>query len=73
MIPLALFSVLALWKPNPVLFLINAGIAVMTGLEYFNLYVSNQGLAVSLMIIAYSIYCIAMAFRMIFWGQDSDG
>lgn len=68
-IPLALFSVLAFWKPNAVLFMISAGIAMFVGFYWFDAYTTNLGMAISLCIIAYALYCIGLAFRMIFWNR----
>ncbi len=70
---LTLFSILSLWKPNPVLFMINAGISILVGLVIYNYMETPLGLGLSLIIgIAYTIYNIAMAYRMFFWKEPQD-
>lgn len=71
-LPLTLFSVLAFWQLNAILFMVSGGIALFVGFYWYNQYVTNLGLAISLCIIAYALYCIALAFRMIFWRQEED-
>lgn len=65
------FSFLAFWKSNPILFIVAAGISIMVGLAWYDQYVTNLGLAVGLMLITYSLYCIGMAFRLLFWNRES--
>ena len=69
---LGLFSFLAFWKPNAVLFMILAGISIIAGLYWYDLYTTNIGLTMGLMLIAYALFCIGMAFRMMFWRQKSE-
>ncbi len=65
------FSFLAFWKPNPILFIVVAGISIMAGFTWYDKYVTNLGLTVGLMLVAYSLYCIGMAFRLLFWNRES--
>lgn len=69
---LGLFSFLVFWKPNAVLFMILAGVSIILGLTWYDLYVTNMGLTMGLMLIAYAIFCIGMAFRLLFWRQDIE-
>ena len=69
---LGLFSFLAFWKPNAVLFMLVAGISIILGLTWYDLYVTNMGVTMGLMLIAYALYCIGMAFRMLFWRQEIE-
>lgn len=72
LVPLILFSAMAMWRPNAVLFLISGGLSMMVGLSWYDTFGTNVGLSVSLMMIAFSLYCFAMAFRMLFWHGGSD-
>ena len=69
-LPIALFSIIAFWKPNAVLFMITGGISLFMGLSWFDTCPSDLGLAIGLCIVAYSVYCIGMAFRMLFWKEE---
>ena len=67
---LALASALAFWRPNAVLFMITAGIAVMTGLYAPDLIsgvtMTPIGLSIGLLIIAYAFLCLAFAYITLF-------
>ncbi len=63
------FSVLAFWRPNAVLFMLVGGVSMMTGLYWFDVYNSDIGLSISLMLIAYSFLSFAFAYRYIFWSE----
>ena len=67
------FSVLGFWKPNPLPFMLAAGASLMLGLYWFDVYTTNIGLGISLMMIAYSLVCIGWAFRLIFWKDRLQG
>ena len=67
----AFFSVLAFWKLYPVLFMIAGGASMMLGLAWFDTYGTNLGLSISLMIILYSLVCIAFAFWTMFKKKKS--
>lgn len=69
-LPLALFSVLAFWKSNAIIFMLAGGTSIMVGLYWFDIYTTDLGLAISLMFIAYSLVCLGLAFRCIFWRED---
>jgi len=64
------FSLLAFWKLNPLLFMLAAGASIMLGLEWYDIYLTDLGLAISLMLITYSFVCIGFAFRFIFWRKE---
>ncbi len=64
------FSLMAFWKPNAILFMLAAGASIITGLYWYDVYTTNIGLAISLLLIAYSLFCIGMAYRMLFWRQE---
>ena len=61
------FSFLAFWKLNALLFMLAAGASLMTGLQWYDVYTTSTGLTIGLMLIAYSLVCIAFAFRCLFW------
>ena len=69
---LGLFSVLAFWKINIILFMLSGVVALFLGFYWFDTYVTNLSLAVSLAIIAYAFLCIGMAFRLIFWHEEVE-
>ena len=60
------FSLLAFWRLNALMFMMAAGASIMLGLQWYDIYTTNTGLGISLMIIAYSIVCIAFAFKCLF-------
>ena len=65
-----LLSILAFWKPNPVIFMITGACAIFTGFAWFDAYGTHTGLAISLMLIAYCFVCFAFAYRYIFWSEE---
>ena len=67
---LVFFSLLAYWRPNPLPFMLAAGTSLMLGLHWYDVYVTNTGLTVGLMLIVYSFVCVAFAFRCLFWKGD---
>ena len=69
---LMIVSVLAFWRPNPILFMVMAGISIALGFNWYDVYLTNLGLTVGLMLIAFSLYCIGMAFRMLFWDRTPE-
>lgn len=69
---LALFSVLAFWRPYAPLFMIIAGMAMMFGLRLYDLYTTETGMAFSLCLISYSFLCIGYTFRVIFWQGSAE-
>ena len=64
------FSAFAFWKENALAFMLAAGASLMSGLYWYDIYNSAIGLAISLMFIAYSLLCLGLAFRCIFWRED---
>ena len=73
---LAVASVLAFWRLNPVLFLVTAGIAIMVGLNTPDLLSGNTstdlGRSVGLMIIMYALAMVAFAYVTLFRLGDGD-
>lgn len=67
------FSLMAFWRPNAVLFMVAAGASMMTGLYWYDVYTTNIGLSISLMLIAYSLLCIGLAFKCIFYRGEITG
>lgn len=70
------FTVLAYWgKTNALPFMLAAGASMMLGLHWFDVYTTNSGLGISLMLIAYSLVMLGFAYRAIFWygGTSDDG
>jgi len=63
----AFFSFLGFWRPNPLPFMLAAGASMILGLYWYDVYTTNLGLSVSLMLIMYSLVCIGYAFRCIFF------
>ena len=61
------FSVLAFWKSDALMFMLAAGASLMLGLYWYDIYTTNIGLAISMMLIAYSFVCLGFAYRYIFW------
>jgi len=65
----AFFSLLAFWKLYPVLFMIAGGASMMLGLAWYDTFGTNLGLSISLMLILYSLICIAFAFYTLYTGS----
>ena len=61
------FSAMSFWIQNAPLFMVTAGISIMVGLQWFDVYTDNTGMAISLLLIIYSFTCLVFAFRCIFW------
>jgi len=64
------FSVLAFWKSNAIMFMVAGGASLMLGLYWFDVYISGIGLTLSLVFIGYSLVCLSLAFKCIFWRED---
>jgi len=64
------FSLIAAWKSNAIVFMVVAGASLMLGLYWFDVYNSGIGLTLSLVFIGYSLLCLGLAFRYIFWLED---
>lgn len=67
LLPVVLFSFLAFWKLNPVLFMIAAGASLMSGLYWYDYFTTELGLSIGLMLIAYAFICVSFAYGTIFW------
>jgi len=72
-LPLILFSILAFWRFHAVLFMLTAGASLILGFYWYDSFTTNQGLAISLMLLIYSFVCIGFAFRCIFWREKEIG
>lgn len=75
-LPLIFLSVMAFWKENAVLFMLTAAAAMLTGLYSPDIISGSDttaplGIAVGLALMTYSLFCIGMAFRLIFWKSDA--
>ena len=66
------FSLLAFWRLNALLFMLTAGVSLMVGLQWYDVYTTPTGMAIGLMLIAYSFVCIAFAYRCLFWGENKE-
>jgi hypothetical protein len=78
LLPLIGFSVLAFWKENHILFMITAGIAIITGLNAPDILsgisaTSSLGVTVGLMLILYALCCAGWAFKLMFWKGEEGG
>ena len=61
------FSALAFWRENALLFMLTAGLSIIIGLNWHDEFTTNMGLTISIMLYAYSLVCLGLAFRCIFW------
>ena len=69
LLPLIGFSILAFWRIHPVLFMLTAGIALMTGLYVPDILTGGTtvlSMSVGLVIVVYAFVCVAMAYRALF-------
>ena len=64
------FSLIAFWKSNAIVFMVAGGASLLLGLYWFDVYTSDIGLTLSLVFIGYSLLCLGLAFRYIFWRED---
>ncbi|MFC2060617.1 hypothetical protein ACFLTZ_05990 [Chloroflexota bacterium] len=76
-LPLTLVSIMAFWKENSVLFMITAGLAMITGLYAPDILSGNYittsvGIAAGLMFVTYSFLCAAFAFKLMMWSPDDS-
>jgi len=69
----AVFSVFAFWKLNAVLFMLAGGASIMLGLYWYDVYTTDVGLGISLMLIMYSFICLAFAYSTLLWRGRRDG
>jgi hypothetical protein len=71
----ALFSFLAFWKPNSILFMMLYGSSMMLGFsipDVISPEASTTGLdmAVALALVIYALLCAAWAFKLMFWRDE---
>lgn len=76
-VPLLLLSGLAFWKPNPLLFMLAAGAAMMTGLYCPDIISGNYSttplsLTIGMMLMAYSLVCFGFAYKTLFGRETGD-
>jgi glucose-6-phosphate-specific signal transduction histidine kinase len=72
---LALFSIVSFWRDGweaTVLWMLTAGIAIFTGFQWFEVYVDKLGLALSLLLFGYTIFCLAKAYASVFIRGSSE-
>jgi len=75
LLPLMFLAVLAYWKPNPILFLIIAGVAIFSGFEWFNTLSGDYreyAMAVSVGFIAFAILNFGFAIKLLVW-KEAEG
>ena len=71
-IVLVFLTVIAFWRPYAPLFMITAGVSLMLGLYWFDVFTNEIGMAISLVLIAYSLVCIGYTFKVIFWQGNEE-
>ena len=71
--PLIFLSVLAFWKYNALIFMLAAGMSAITGLYWYDVYTTNWGLAIGILLVAYALVCLGFGLQCIFWkGKTSE-
>lgn len=70
LIPLILFSFLAFWKRDVILFMITGALALFYGFYWFDAYMTNLAMTVSLVLFAYAFLCEGFALALIFWHEE---
>lgn len=71
LIAVILLSVLAYWRPHPVSFMGLGAASLMLGLDWYDVYVTSTGMAISLVFIIMFFVCFGYAFTLIFnRGED---
>lgn len=77
LLPLIGFSILAFWRIHPVLFMITAGIAIMTGLYIPDILTgvtsTPLSLSIGLLVVMYAFVCVSMAYRTLFTRGGDNG
>jgi hypothetical protein len=71
-IPLILFSFLAYWKNHAMLFLILAANSLFVGLKWYDVYVNDTGLAISIGLIAYALVNVGMALKAMIGKREEE-
>lgn len=72
---LIVFSFLAFWKPNAILFMILFALSMMLGLASPDMVSSETtttgtDMAVALALIIYGLLCAGWSFRLLFWREE---
>lgn len=75
-IPTILFSFLAWWKYNPILFMVTAGVSLLVGFNAPDFLSTDTTttleVTIGLSFIAYALLCVGMAFQTIFGGAREE-
>ena len=66
LITLICLSALAFKEKNAVIFLLTAGVSLILGLTWYDVYSTSMGLTISLTLIVYMVVCIIAAIRCLF-------
>jgi hypothetical protein len=65
-------SGLAFWKPMAPIFMILAAMSMMLGLSWYDVHATELGMGISLGLIAYSIVCLGLTYRVIFQARPAE-
>ena len=71
-IPLILFSFLAYWKNHALIFLITAAVSLFVGFKWYDVYVNDVGLTISICMVAYGLVNIGMAIKAMIGTRETD-
>lgn len=72
LVGLVALSFLAFWRPSAHLFMILAGISIMLGLYWFDIYTDSLGMGCSIGFIGYSFLCLGYAIKVMLWHRDDS-
>ena len=77
LILIALFSVLGFWRMTTLAFMAAAGVSMMLGLAIPDVMTdttatTGMDVTVGLSLVAYSLFCIACAYKTMFWRGSPD-
>ena len=59
-------SLMAFWKESVVVFMLAGGASMVLGLHWFDVYVTDAGLGISLVLICYSLVCFGFGYKCMF-------
>lgn len=65
-------SVLAITQKSAILYMLTAGLSLITGLAWFNIHGTDLALTISLILIVYSIVSIMAALRCLFSSRPPE-
>lgn len=68
--PAVFLSMLAWWKQNAILFLLTGAAAIVAGLSWRPEFPDVAGLTNGLVLVAYGIFCLGYALKLVVWGKD---